>query len=132
MIWLRLFLTLIPTISKWCCISARVLVVEDDEIVAKLIKRIVEHKGLKVDVAYSGEQALDILLEKKYRTAFIDMRLPGVRGKKLIETIEKDYPNMHIVAIPGEPDDITHIKTGIYFGVIYKPITVQSINKALS
>lgn len=61
-----------------------VLVVDDKEINCKILKKLLEPTEIKVDVALSGEEALEKCKEKKYHMIFMDHMMPGMDG---IETL---------------------------------------------
>jgi two-component system NtrC family sensor kinase len=74
--------------------SYRVLVVDDESEVAELLREILEIAGHAVDVADSGESALQRLSAAAYDLVLSDMRMPGINGAMLYETICAQHPQL--------------------------------------
>ncbi|HEU5015075.1 MAG TPA: response regulator transcription factor [Roseiflexaceae bacterium] len=65
----------------------RVLVVEDDQRLARLISRVLTEEHFVVDVAHDGDAGLDLALMGAYDVAIIDWMLPGRDGPSLARAI---------------------------------------------
>src|ERR1043165_313019 len=61
----------------------RVLVVEDEQVLADAVARGLRRESMSVDVAYDGEQALDRLWAARYDVVVIDRDLPAVHGDEV-------------------------------------------------
>ncbi|GIW91466.1 MAG: DNA-binding response regulator [Pirellulaceae bacterium] len=61
----------------------RILIVEDDKRLTRLIERVLREERHTVDVAHDGESGLDMLLQGVYDVAVIDWMLPGRDGPSL-------------------------------------------------
>ncbi len=86
----------------------RVLVVDDDPIVAEAIGVFLADVGYPIATAHSGKEALQVLQDaqsgveaKPVAVAVIDMTMPGMDGVELIKAMRGDYPDVVIVAITG-------------------------------
>jgi two-component system OmpR family response regulator len=67
----------------------RILVVEDEARLANLIKRGLSEEGHAVDLAASGEEALDWLDTAGYDVLVLDIMLPGINGLDLCRTMRQ-------------------------------------------
>jgi DNA-binding response OmpR family regulator len=65
----------------------RILIVEDDKRLARLIERVLREERHTVDVAHDGESGLDMLLQGVYDVAVIDWMLPGRDGPSLCRAV---------------------------------------------
>jgi two-component system, OmpR family, response regulator len=65
----------------------RVLVAEDDEVIADFVSQGLREAGYAVDVASTGPDALKKALEGGYDAAVIDVMLPGLDGLSVIEQL---------------------------------------------
>ena len=74
----------------------RVLVVEDDRPSGELLTVLLEGQGLQVDMAPSGEQALDALASSLPDAVLLDIRLPGVDGWELLTRLRADPETAHL------------------------------------
>jgi two-component system, chemotaxis family, sensor kinase CheA len=76
-----------------------VLVVDDSLTTRMLEQSILESAGYEVDVAASGEEALDRLRSKDYALILVDVEMPGMDGFTFIEHIRSDAKSRDIPAI---------------------------------
>ncbi|MCA9186459.1 MAG: response regulator [Pirellulaceae bacterium] len=69
-----------------------VLVVDDDRDAGGNLAEILSEVGYSVDVALSGEQALQLVRERVYRVALVDLKMPDQDGVSLYESIKECRP----------------------------------------
>jgi len=84
--------------------SSRVLVVDDDEPLARVMARTLRGRGFDCDVALSGAEARKLLKAQDYALALLDVRLPDESGYGLIEHVKAARPDTAIVMISGVDD----------------------------
>jgi two-component system OmpR family response regulator len=65
----------------------RVLLIEDDQRLARLIARVLNEEHIQVDLAHDGETGLDLALRGVYEVAIIDWMLPGRDGPSICRAI---------------------------------------------
>ena len=65
----------------------RVLIIEDDTRLARLIARVLEEENIAVDVAHDGNEGLELALRGTHDVAIIDWMLPGRDGPSLCRAI---------------------------------------------
>lgn len=65
----------------------RVLMVEPDADVARLLGRMIERAGYRVDTAASGAQALALAREQRYDAVTLDLLLPDIGGAELVREL---------------------------------------------
>ncbi|MCW3993337.1 MAG: response regulator [Candidatus Bathyarchaeota archaeon] len=82
---------------------ARILVVDDNEGIRKVLKTILEEEGYVVDTAENGKEAIEKSNAKFYNLALIDIRLPNMEGTKLLNAIKETTPKMVKIIITGYP-----------------------------
>jgi DNA-binding NtrC family response regulator len=83
--------------------GARILVVDDDESIRKVLKTILEDEGYSVDTAADGKEAIRKSHKKFYNLALIDIRLQDMEGTKLLKRIKETVPKMRKIIITGYP-----------------------------
>jgi len=83
--------------------TARILVVDDDESVRKVLSLILEEEGYIVDTAENGKEAIEKSESKCYNLALIDIRLPDMKGTKLLTAMKETTPKMAKIIITGYP-----------------------------
>jgi DNA-binding response OmpR family regulator len=67
----------------------RVLVVEDERKVASFVARALRENAYAVDVAESGEKALEFTLDYSYDVILLDVRLPGMSGIEVCRALRQ-------------------------------------------
>ena len=82
---------------------ARILVVDDDESVRKVLATILEEKGYIVDTAENGKEAIKKSKTKIYNLALLDIRLPDMKGTKLLTAMKETTPKMIKIIMTGYP-----------------------------
>jgi len=84
--------------------TERVLVVDDDEPLAKVMARVLRSRGFECDFALTGSEARRLLETKDYAVALLDVRLPDESGYGLLEELRATRPNTAVVMISGVDD----------------------------
>jgi signal transduction histidine kinase/ActR/RegA family two-component response regulator len=69
--------------------GTRVLVVEDEPTVARLIADVLEDEGFRVDVMLDGREALDRAAREPYDLVICDMKMPGLDGQHFYESLRR-------------------------------------------
>jgi DNA-binding NtrC family response regulator len=76
-----------------------VLVVDDEETIRNVLKRILEGAGYPVVTARDGEEALRILSQQEFELALLDVRMPGISGMELLGKITTDFPDTTVIMV---------------------------------
>lgn len=103
---------------------------EDNTDDLELLAVFLRHRNLKHDVAKTGEEALARLRSSKYGLLFLDIRLPGMNGWKLLKHIKDEFPEIKVIITCGEPSDLREMPTGLPFMVMLKPPTLHGIDQS--
>jgi DNA-binding NtrC family response regulator len=82
---------------------SRILVVDDDESVRKVLATILEEKGYIVDTAENGKEAIKKSKTKIYNLALLDIRLPDMEGTELLTAMKETTPKMIKIIMTGYP-----------------------------
>lgn len=109
--------------------QARVLVVDDDPVVAKSIDRVLTGKGYAVITAKDGPEALWKLAHEKYDAVFTDIRMPGMSGLEVASRIKKAQPWLPVVIVTGygSPENEAFAKDLGVAGFLHKPLSPEMI-----
>lgn len=84
--------------------TVKVLVVDDEEMVSRMLRAYLELQGLDVGTAGAGEEALELLAAGRFDAAIIDMRLPDMTGDELIIRATEISPGTHFFIHTGSLD----------------------------
>jgi len=109
--------------------TARILVVDDDESVRKVLATILEEEGYAVDTAKNGREAIKKSKVKFYNLALIDIRLPDMEGTRLLTKIKDTTPKMRKIIItcyPSLQNAIEALNRGAHAYVL-KPFDMEKV-----
>ncbi len=82
------------TESQVIRLKQRVLAVDDEDVVLRVLERMLVSLGFKVLTAKSAEQALEIVRDNKVDIIVSDFRMPGLGGRGLYETLATSHPRL--------------------------------------
>jgi len=82
---------------------ARIIIVDDDENIRTTMKTILEDEGYIVDLATTGNEAIEMTKEKAYNIALLDIRLPDMEGVELLKRIKNIVPRTRKIMVTGYP-----------------------------
>jgi DNA-binding NtrC family response regulator len=102
----------------------RILVIDDDGVVLKNFKAILELEGYNVDTAVTGKEAIEKSNANFYNLALIDIRLPDMEGTQLLTTMRDTIPKMVKIIVTGYPS-LENAKDAVNMGAdgyVIKPI----------
>ena len=107
----------------------RVLVVEDEGDLARVVKRQVEDIGCLVRIAPSGEVALEVSATQEFDLVLLDVMLPGIDGLEVCRRLrarQQYMPVLMLTARSSEIDKVLGLETGAD-DYITKPFSVQEL-----
>ena len=110
--------------------NRRVLVVEDDPTLRKVIRMVLERDGYHVDEAEHGEDALNAMSDAVPSAAVVDLKMPVMDGAELIERMRGDERTaaVPIVLLSGFGDDNGTMRADM---VLAKPFDPQRLLECL-
>jgi len=120
-------------------IKAKVLVMDDEELVRKVAGNLLEHLGHKVEYAKDGREAIALYKQaKKNRRPFdaliLDMTVPnGMSGKKAMEKLLDFDPEVKALVSTGYTSDpvLSDYKNIGFKGFVLKPYKIDQLRNAL-
>ena len=111
----------------------QILVVDDEPMVCRAIKMLLEHDGHKVQTAASGESALNLLKQHKFDLVITDYIMEKMRGVELARLIKEGQPGLPILMVTAFADEFNIY--GKSFGdvdfIIPKPFSQQDLREAI-
>jgi len=85
--------------------NKKTLIVEDNAIISKNLKRYLELKNFIAEIAESAEEADKILEEKNFDLILLDISLPWKNGKEFLENLRKSWNNTPIIFLTSRDTD---------------------------
>jgi two-component system cell cycle sensor histidine kinase/response regulator CckA len=108
--------------------SSRILLVEDEDAVRSFSVRALQNKGYEVHEANSGDNALELLTEKKPKIDLMvsDVMMPGMDGIELGKHVRKLYPGLKIIFMSGYTEDKFKDDMGVDIHFLAKPFHAEA------
>jgi len=82
----------------------RILVIDDDSAIRKILKRLFECEGYIVDVAPNGTAGLDLFRRSQPCALVLDLRLRGMTGQEVCREIKETAPELPIIVLSASSD----------------------------
>jgi len=114
-------------------VSPHILVMEDDLSVAKGLEMVLSEEGFDVNLAGTGELALEAFKQKRFDLLVADLRLPDIDGMEVIKQIKAEKPETEVIVITGYGTTATAVeamKLGVH-DFLPKPFTEDQIKSAI-
>lgn len=109
--------------------NIRLLVVDDElDFLETLIKRL-KKRGMQVEGARSGEEALEYLREHPADVVILDVKMPGMDGLETLRAIKTKYPLIEVIMLTGHANVETAV-TGMELGAfdyLMKPMDIDEL-----
>jgi two-component system NtrC family response regulator len=83
--------------------TARILIVDDDENIRKVLSTILEDEGYVVETADTARKGIEKTEAEFYNLVLIDVRLPDMEGIELLSKIRDTKPKMRKIIVTGYP-----------------------------
>ncbi|MFC1949782.1 response regulator [Chloroflexota bacterium] len=121
-------------IDKWLRQSkentkARILVIDDDELIRALFKEVLEGEGHIVVTADTGEKGLAYIMQQNFNLVFLDLKLPGIDGAEILSQMRSTGRHVPVVIITGYPDSeiMERAARQGLLGIMLKPFNASGI-----
>ena len=108
----------------------RILLVEDDELIANAVKQALNNGSSEVDWAQDGEIALSSLKLEEYSLVLLDLGLPKKSGLEVLQEIRNSKKNVPVIIITAR-DSIEDRIIGLDKGAddyLVKPFSIDELN----
>jgi DNA-binding NarL/FixJ family response regulator len=94
-----------------------ILIAEDDEYVAELLRALVEAAGYDAVVAFTGDDALELARDEPPSVAILDVNLPGVSGYEVCHELRRLHgPALPILFVSGDRTESYDRVAGLLLG----------------
>jgi DNA-binding NtrC family response regulator len=111
----------------------KVLLVDDEgELVYTMAERL-ELRGYEADAVTSGVSALQLMKNKEYDVAVVDVKMPGMSGEALLGEVKEAYPDLPVIMLTGhassdKENESIRRSASTY---LYKPIDIEDLIRAM-
>jgi DNA-binding response OmpR family regulator len=106
----------------------RILIIEDEQVIAEVEKDYLEANGYAVEIAASGDAGLKKALEEEFDLILLDLMLPKIDGFEICKQVRK-VKNIPILMVSAKKEDIDKIR-GLGLGAddyVIKPFSLGEL-----
>ncbi len=109
--------------------KARVLILDDDLAMQRLMALLLKREGYRVDVVNSGRQAIARLQESDYAAILLDLMMPHEGGMTVIAHLRRTDPQMlkRVVVVTGTPEPVLKGIAPEVFAIVQKPFKADDL-----
>ena len=106
----------------------RILIIEDEEKIARFVELELKHEGNEVEKAFDGREGLEKALSGCYDLILLDVMLPGLNGLEVLRRLrmEKDTPVIMLTARDAVMDKVSGLDAGAD-DYITKPFAIEEL-----
>jgi diguanylate cyclase len=118
--------------------KARVLILDDDPAMQRLISKLLSRQGLRVDVVSAGAQAIEHIGRADYDLVLLDLMTPTEGGITVINHLKKAKPQLlkRVILVTASPESVLKSVAPDAAAVVHKPFEpdqlVATVNRVLS
>ncbi len=109
--------------------NIRVLVLDDEEPVRRLVELLLTRHGCIVETADDGREGLRLLLQKDFDVAVVDLRMRDMGGSSFLEQARSVWPWLGVVVLTGFADEkaVAHAKRYGVTRILAKPMNAEEL-----
>jgi DNA-binding response OmpR family regulator len=89
---------------------ARILVVEDEPMIARFVGRALRSRGWVVEWAHDGKSALQLVFSTDYSLVLLDLMIPAISGEDVLHKIMAARPDQRVMVVSGRADSQTKVR----------------------
>jgi len=82
----------------------KLLIVEDEESLNKVLVKVLRKLGYTTDSAFDGEEAFDLYFENNYDLVILDLNLPKVDGMEVLKVIREDNVDLPVLILSARSE----------------------------
>ncbi|CAN7389835.1 EAL domain-containing protein [Pseudoduganella sp. LjRoot289] len=98
------------------------LIVDDEENIGLALKRALRSTGIRILMARSGREVLELLAEHRVDVILADQRMPGMTGVEFLRTAKQKYPDAMRIILSGYTE-LQSITDAVNAGAVYRFLT---------
>ncbi len=109
--------------------KGRILVIDDDEGIRKVVSAALKSEGYLVDTASNAKEAIEKSQTNFYNLALIDIRLPDMDGTELLTAMKETTPEMMKIILTGYPalqNAVEAVNKGAH-AYLVKPVNMDEL-----
>ncbi len=111
----------------------RILIVDDEETIRLALRKFLRSRGYEVEIAGSGEQAMQILAKGSFSLMLCDVRMPGMTGVQLVPLARENDRDLAIIMLTAVNDaaTATEVLASGASDYLMKPVELADLQQAV-
>lgn len=111
----------------------RVLVLDDDMSMQKLVSVLLKRSGYRVDVVSSGKKAIEALERQTYAAILLDLMMPTEGGMTVIRHLREKNPQklQRVIVLTATPKSVVGKMASDVFAIVQKPFQTEELFAAV-
>jgi EAL domain-containing protein (putative c-di-GMP-specific phosphodiesterase class I)/CheY-like chemotaxis protein len=112
----------------------RVLVVDDEQALARAIGRVLTAAGYEIAIAADGIKAMDLMARSTFDAILSDIDMPGLNGVRFLQAVRLRDVDVPVVLMTGNPDVRTAVQAIEHGALRYliKPVDMDELRKVVA
>ena len=113
--------------------KARVLILDDDLSMQKLMSTLLRRGGYRVDVVSAGKQAIEKIGQTEYDALLLDLMTPTEGGLTVIKHLKQARPELlkRVLLVTASPESVLRSVAGDVSAVVHKPFEAAELLQAV-
>lgn len=110
-------------------VDAKILLVDDEEEFCDILSERLGNRGMKVNTANSGEDAVARVEDQNFDAIIVDLAMPGIDGLETLRQIKEKRPDLEIIMLTGHAtvqNSIEAMKLGAE-DLLEKPVDLDTL-----
>jgi two-component system response regulator (stage 0 sporulation protein F) len=110
----------------------RILVVDDDPIIRKLLLEVLTNDGHQVEVAVNGLEGLKLARSKAFQLILMDVHMPIMNGLETLIEIRRLFPRLAVAMMDSYPDQLVReAESRGALTCVHKPFDLEEIREII-
>lgn len=109
--------------------KARVLIVDDEPAVLRMLTRVMDQRGHRSKTARDGREASDLFEAEAFDVVVSDVHMPGYGGMEFLRRVRESDPDLPVIVMTGRPTLESSMKALEYgaFRYLFKPVEASTV-----
>jgi len=111
----------------------RILVLDDDPSMQRLVRLLLKRAGFRVDVVARGNAAIDAIQRQPYDALLLDLMMPVEGGMTVIKHLREHQPDLlrRVIVLTSTPDAVLRTLATDVSGIVKKPFIAGDLIAAI-
>lgn len=120
--------------EMYCPSEVRLLVLDDDESICRMIQSALASSTIKVDTVSDPMQVADVLHTRSYHVIILDYVIPGLEGNQVLDCLRETQPEASIIVVTAHPsiDSALSCLRARTYDYLTKPFQISDLQRVVN